>query len=53
VNPERVCDSLDGPMGDVIREAGRAERLKGRCRPIEAVPLSPNADARQYATHCD
>jgi hypothetical protein len=25
VNPERVCDSLDGPMGDVIREAERAE----------------------------
>jgi hypothetical protein len=25
VSPVRVCDSLDGPMGDGIREAERAK----------------------------
>jgi hypothetical protein len=29
VNLERVCESLDGPVGDVIREAARAEVAKG------------------------
>jgi hypothetical protein len=29
MNPVRVCDSLDGPRGDGIREAEWAEVAKG------------------------
>ena len=43
VSLERVCANLDGPMGEVIREAGRADKSRGFARQIE---INPDWDFR-------